>query len=162
MAEELFWETLKHLENLCPSFRLHGRSYCAIPRRFKRTINVVDSSTIQLVANCIDWAKHRRRKAAVKMHLRLDLHSFLPNFVLIKSAKSSDPKEAWQVCAGIKDGEIVIFDRAYVDFKHLHGLNRRGVFWVTRAKVNMQYKVMGQHSAPKGNIIKDIKSSSQE
>jgi hypothetical protein len=25
----------------------------------------------------MDWAKHRRRKAAAKMHLRLDLHSFL-------------------------------------------------------------------------------------
>ena len=157
MAEELFWATLAHLENLCPNFRLQGRRYCAIPRRFKRTIHVVDSSTIQLVANCIDWAKHRRRKAAVKMHLRLDLHSFLPNFVLVKSAKSSDPKEAWQVCVGIKDGEIVVFDRAYVDFKHLHNLDQRGVFWVTRAKVNMQYEVMGQHSVPEGNIIRDVK-----
>jgi hypothetical protein len=31
---------------------------------------------MELVANCIAWAKHRRRKAAAKIHLRLDLHSF--------------------------------------------------------------------------------------
>ena len=31
-------------------------------QRFKRTIYAVDSTTIQLVANCMDWAKHRRRK----------------------------------------------------------------------------------------------------
>ncbi len=40
---------------------------------FKLRIHAVDSIVIQLVANCMDWAKHRRRKAAAKMHLRLDL-----------------------------------------------------------------------------------------
>ena len=155
MAEDLFWTTLESLECSSPNFRLHGRRYSVIPRRFKRTINIVDSSTIQLVANCMDWAKHRRRKAAAKMHLRLDLHSFLPSFVVVKTAKSSDPKEAWAVCAGVKDGEIVVFDRAYVDFKHLYNLKKRNIFWVTRAKVNMQYDVVGQHSEPKGNIIRD-------
>ena len=51
------------------------------------------------------------------------------------------------VCAGISAGEIVVFDKADVDFKHLHELLLRGVFWVTRAKDNMQYEVVGQHSA---------------
>jgi len=32
---------------------------------------VVDSSTIALIASCIDWAQHRRRKAAAKLHVRL-------------------------------------------------------------------------------------------
>lgn len=156
MAKSLFWETLRHLESQHPRFRLEGRKYCAFPRRFKKVISIVDSTTIQLVANCIDWAKHRRRKAAAKMHLRLDLASFLPNFVHIKSANSNDAKEAITVCAGIKDGEIVVFDKAYVDFKHLHELLLRGIFWVTRTKDNMRYEVMGQHMEPKGNIIRDI------
>ncbi|MFA7186397.1 MAG: hypothetical protein WC082_15960 [Victivallales bacterium] len=65
--------------NLIPKpARVHGvdkqaRSFspnCALPRRFKRVINVIDSTTIKLVANCLDWAKHRRKKAAAKMHLR--------------------------------------------------------------------------------------------
>ena len=34
----------------------------------------------------------------------------------------------------IAEGEIALFDRAYVDFAHLHELSERGVFWVTRAK----------------------------
>ena len=45
------------------------------------------------------------------------------------------------MCAGIKAGEIVIFDKAYVDFEHLADLSLREVFWVTRAKDNMQFKV---------------------
>ena len=155
MAEDLFWKELAYLESISPGFRLGGRKYCAMPRRFKKVINVVDSSTIHLVANCLDWAKHRRRKAAAKMHLRMDLRSFLPNFVLVKSAGSNDAKEAWTVCAGISAGEIVVFDKAYVDFKHLFALQKRGVFWITRAKDNMKYETAGQHSVPKDNILRD-------
>jgi hypothetical protein len=156
MAEKLFWEVLGYLEALGPGFRMHGRKYCGFPRRFKRVINVIDSTTIKLVANCLDWAKHRRRKAAAKMHLRLDLRSFLPKFVLVKSAGSNDAKEAREVCAGISAGEIAVFDKAYIDFRHLFALMLRGVFWVTRAKDNMLYKVVGQHSRPSGNIIRDV------
>jgi len=119
MAESLFWNVLDELKGRCPSFVVQGRRYCGIPRRFKRLINIVDSSTIKLVANCLDWAKHRRRKAAAKMHLRLDLQSFLPAFVLVKSASSNDLAQSYEVCAGLKPGEIVVFDKAYVGFEHL-------------------------------------------
>jgi hypothetical protein len=156
MAEALFWKVLDELKGISPGFGLGGRNYCGIPRRFKRTINVVDSSTIGLVANCLDWAKHRRRKAAAKMHLRLDLHSFLPEFVLVKSASTNDLAQSYEVCAGVKSGEIVVFDKAYVGYEHLYILTGRGVFWVTRAKENMSYVVVGQHSEPKGRIIRDV------
>src|ERR1017187_4797625 len=156
MAKALFWNVLDGLTAMCPSFGLQGRHYCGIPRRFTRAIHVVDSSTIQLVANCLDWAKHRRRKAAAKMHLRLDLHSFLPEFVLVKSANTNDLAESYEVCAGVRAGEIVVFDKAYVGFEHLYSLSLRGVFWVTRAKENTGYEVVGQHSAPKGQIIRDV------
>jgi hypothetical protein len=156
MAEALFWSVLDELKMICPSFALQGRRYCGIPRRFKRVINVVDSSTIQLMANCLDWAKHRRRKAAAKMHLRLDLHSFLPEFVVVKSASTNDLAQSYEVCAGVRSGEIVVFDKAYVGFGHLYRLTERGVFWVTRAKDNMGYEIVGQHSEPGGNIIRDV------
>ena len=156
MAEKLFWEVLAHLNEISPNFRIQGRQYCALPRRFKRMIHVVDSTTLQLIANCLDWAKHRRRKAAAKMHLRLDLRSFLPNFILVKTAGTHDSAEAPALCEGINEGEIVIFDKAYVDFKHLWRLFQRGVFWITRAKDNMKYDVVGQHSAPKLNILRDV------
>jgi hypothetical protein len=46
------------------------------------------------------------------------------------------------LCAGIKSGEIVLFDKGYVDFGHLRDLDERGAFWVTRAKDNMAYDVV--------------------
>ena len=154
MAEELFWETLNSLQKRAPAFGM-GRKYVGMPRRFKRIINVVDSTTIRLVANCMDWAKHRRRKAAAKCHMRLDLQTFLPRFAIVKAAGTHDSTEAAELCANIRSGEIVVFDKAYVDFEHLYRLHERGVFWVTRAKQNMAYEIVGQHNAPHKNILLD-------
>jgi hypothetical protein len=109
-----------------------------------------------LIANCMDWAKHRRRKAAAKCHLRLDLQTFLPRFAIIDTARQSDSKRAREACAGVQAGEIVIFDRAYVDFEHLFDLWERGVFWVTRAKEGMSYRVTERRlKKPAGKILKD-------
>jgi hypothetical protein len=154
MMEELFWETLGHLRRLTPGFG-SGNGYVGLPRRFRRIVNVIDSTTISLVANCMDWAKHRRRKAAAKMHLRLNLQSFLPGFALVKAGNTHDATEARRVCAGIQDGEIAVFDKAYLDFEHLAELDERGIFWVSRAKENMQYEVVRERSSAKGRILRD-------
>lgn len=154
MAEALFWSVFAHLKKLSPSFG--GKTYKGFPRRFKRTIHAVDSSVIQLVANCMDWAKHRRQKAAAKLHMRLDLQSFLPSFVIVDIAKHNDNKRAREMCAGIGAGEIVLFDKAYVDFQHLSDLNKRGVFWVTRSKDNMKSRCMKCHlKQPQNKILRD-------
>ena len=42
----------------------------------------------------MNWAKHRRRKAAAKCHLRLNLQSFLPRFAIVDTARRSDAKRA--------------------------------------------------------------------
>jgi hypothetical protein len=141
MAEDLFWETLASLQRRAPAFGM-GRNYCGFPHRFRRVINVVDSTTIRLVAHCMDWARHRRRKAAAKCHMRLDLQTFLPRFALVKPAKSHDSTQAVALCAAMQAGEIAVFDKAYVDFAHLYNLHQRGVSWVTRAKDNMVYKII--------------------
>jgi len=156
MAEALFWETLGSLQAQAPNFGM-GRKYCGFPRRFKRVINAVDSTTIKLVANCMDWASHRRRKAAAKCHMRLDLQTFLPRFAVVKAANTHDSTEARELCIGIQPGEIVVFDMAYTGFAHLHELSTRGVFWVSRAKSNMQYEVVGEQTPATGKILRDVR-----
>lgn len=155
MAESLFWETLGHLQQQFPRFGFE-RKYKGFPRRFKRIINIVDSTTIQLIGKCIDWARHRRRKAAAKCHMRLDAQTFLPRFAIVRSAGSHDAKNARELCADIRSGEIVIFDKAYIDFKHLNDLTNRGIFWVSRAKENMSYTINKFRNRKHGYIISDI------
>jgi hypothetical protein len=152
MAEKLFWAVYEHLGNVSPQF-VSGRAGRRFARKFKRTIHVVDSTTIQLIASCMDWAKHRRRKAAAKCHLRLDLQSFLPRFAIIDTAREADAKRARELCCGIREGEIVILDKAYLDFDHLWDLDRRGVFWVTRGKENLQFAVIENYPVKAGGKI---------
>ena len=155
LAEKLFWEELKYLGDLSPGF-VSGKAGKRFLRRFKRKIHAVDSTTIQLMASCMDWAKHRRRKAAAKCHLRLNLQSFLPRFAIVDTARHSDAKKAWEVCAGLLAGEIVIFDKAYLDLLHLFELFQRGVCWVTRAKEGMQFKVVRRYQRGRlGHILRD-------
>jgi len=152
MAEKLFWTMTDHLTNSFPQFA-QGR----MPRglgRFKRRINIIDSTTIELVANCMDWAKHRRRKAAAKTHMRLDMESLLPRFAIVDSAKHNDNLRARELCAGLLDGEIVIFDRAYNDFDHLKDLDDRGVQWVGREKKGTACEVINTMEVS-GDIVAD-------
>ena len=155
MAQALFWDVLSHIQNSHPDFGI-GHKYSGLPRRFRRTVYAVDSTTIQLVANCIDWAKHRRRKAAAKCHMQLNLQTFLPEFALVKEASTHDSTEAYRLCMSLKSGEIAVFDKAYVDFPHLCDLDRRGIFWVTRAKDNMKYRIVKEHTKPKGDVLCDV------
>ena len=151
MAEQLFWRTLGHLKEQSPGFAGGQRRGPAF--RFKMPIHVIDSTTLELVANCMDWAKHRRRKAAAKTHMRLNLQSLLPSFVLVDTAGEHDNKRARELCAGIKSGEIALFDKAYVDYGHLRDLDQRGAFWVTRAKDNLAYEVVSQMPQSKDRKI---------
>jgi len=151
LAEKLFWSQLEYLQSLKPGFA-HGTRF-RLARRFKRVIHVVDSTVVELVASCLDWAKHRRRKAAAKCHLRLNLHSFLPGFAIIDTARENDAKRARELTAGIRAGEIVIFDKAYVDFDHLFALHQRGVFWVTRARDDFRYRVVKKMAKSKDKRI---------
>jgi hypothetical protein len=88
-AELVFWRTLAHLQHGDASFGRHrpgGHAGRSLLHRFKVRIHAVDSTVMELVANCMNWAKHRRRKAAAKMHLRLGLNSFLPTFAIVDPA----------------------------------------------------------------------------
>jgi len=155
MMEALFWKMTEHLQEQYRGFGRSGK-YIGLPRRFKRAIHAIDSSTIALVANCIDWAKHRRRKAAAKMHLRLNLQTFLPAFAVIEEAGHHDDTRMKALCAGLQSGEIAVFDKAYVHFENLFALNQRGVFWVTRAKDNMVYRVCRKRLRKRnGPILRD-------
>ncbi|MDP3069593.1 MAG: IS4 family transposase [Opitutaceae bacterium] len=140
LAEQLFWRVLGHLQRSFPRF---GRGATrGLAWRFRRTIHVVDATVIQLVAGCLDWARHNRRKAAAKCHLRLGLRSLLPGFVVVGSARESELARVRALCAGLREGEIVLFDRGYHWLAHFWELTQRGVFFVTRPKEKLGLRVV--------------------
>lgn len=140
-AEQLFWAMLDHWQVLTPSFGRAGQRPGYL-RRWRRAIHVIDSTTLQRVVSCMDWAKHRRRKAAAKCHLRLDLQSFLPRFAILGTARDADTSRARELCAGLREGEMAVLDKGDTDYAPFWDLTQRGVWWVTRAKEGMAYRVV--------------------
>ncbi len=111
--EALYWQTM---EFLCRTNGDFGSNKCrkGYLRRFKKAIHAVGSTTVQLVAKNLGWAKHRKRKAVAKIHMRIGLQGFLPQFALVKEAATHDVPMAYEVCAGRQPSEIVVFDKAYL------------------------------------------------
>jgi hypothetical protein len=152
MAQMLLWRMLEHLKSQTPGF---GTGRRRLPR-FKRCIQAVDATVIQLVANCMSWAKHRRRKAATKVHVRLDLQTMLPRFAIIDLQPHHENTRAPELCAALRSGEVAVFDKAYLALDHLWDLTQRGVFWVTRAKDNMDARVVKRlQNKVNGPVLRD-------
>jgi IS4 transposase len=60
------------------------------------------------------------------------------------------------LASSLKSGEIATFDKAYIKFKFLYQLTQRGVFWVGRAKKDMQYETIQVNEISKNSkIIRD-------
>ena len=124
MAEALYWRMFEHLQSICPSFTQY-RKHAGYIHRLKRDIFAVDSTTLPLTLRSIDWARHRRRKAAAKCHMRLNIGTFLPTYVVVDDAAHHDSVKAATLCAVMGRDDVLLADRAYVDLEFLAGLNAR-------------------------------------
>jgi hypothetical protein len=65
--------------------------------RFKNKLVSLDSTVIDLCLSLYDWAKFRRTKGGVKLHLVLDHDGYLPCFGIITDGKVADVKVAHQM-----------------------------------------------------------------
>jgi len=122
--------------------------------RFKNKLVSLDSSIIDLSVTLFDWAKFRRTKGAIKLHLLLDHDGYLPSFAWITEGKRSDVKVAQNL--RFDPGTIVVYDRGYNDYGLFAQWTAQGVFFVTRMKDNARYEAVGDKDVPKNrNILRD-------
>ena len=122
--------------------------------RFKNKLVSIDSTVIDLCLSLYDWAKFRRTKGAVKLHLVLDHDGYLPCFGIITDGKVHDVKAAHQM--NFAPDTIVVDDRGYNDYRLFAKWTEAGVFFVTRMKSNTQFKVVESRTVPQNrNILKD-------
>lgn len=133
-------------------FDLHFR---LLDSRFKNKLVSLDATVIDLCLSLYDWAKFRRTKGAVKLHLVLDHDGYLPCFGLITNGKVPDVTVAHQLA--FAPGTIVVDDRGYDnDYRHFAEWTETEVFFVTRLKANAQFEVVEEHEPPPHRrILKD-------
>ena len=132
MFRDLFYETLDVCRTAAPG--KHKKF------RFKNKLLSMDSSTISLCLSLFPWAKFRRTKGAVKLHLLLDHDGYLPTYAYISNGKKHDVTVARKV--PLAPGSIVAMDRGYNDYKLFGNWTDNGIFFVTRLKENADYEVI--------------------
>jgi hypothetical protein len=148
LFEELFWASLSR-------FRQQGLLGAPGKKfRFKFKLHLLDSTTISLCLSLFPWARFRRAKGGVKLHVLLDHDDYMPDFLAISEASQHDVKFARVL--QLKRGSFVVADRAYTDYALFAKWTDQGVFFVTRLKDNADYKVVRRLTPPQNrNIRKD-------
>lgn len=132
----------------------HGAGRGGKKFRFKNKLLSLDGSVIDLSVTMYDWAKFRRTKGGVKLHLLLDHDGYLPKYAVIEPANKAEIKVAREL--PLEPGTIVVFDRGYTDYRWFATLTAKGVYFVTRQRWNSHYKVEKELPvAEKGNIVSD-------
>lgn len=84
------------------------------------------------------------------MHCLYDHSGALPSFLVVTDGKKHDVKAAKDTSWPLLPDSIISMDKAYIDFKWLFSLDEDGLYFVTRAKKNLDYVVTGQHEVKEG------------
>lgn len=145
MYQNLFYDTLAFCKQAAPGKRQF---------RFRNKLLSLDSSTISLCLSLFPWAKFRRTKGAVKLHLLLDHDGYLPTYVYISNGKKHDVTIARKI--SLAPGSIVAMDRGYNDYKLFAQWTEDGIYFVTRLKDNADFIVVAEQRVPQNrNILAD-------
>jgi IS4 transposase len=100
-------------------------------------LKIIDSSTLPLNLTNHKWAKFRKTKAGVKLHLRLvfmEKGESYPEKVVITTAKEHD---RGQLEIMVDDKECMyVFDRGYLDYERFDRMTDDGYFFLSRLRKN--------------------------
>jgi len=109
-----------------------------IAEDIKGSCYAVDSTTIDLCLSLFHWAPYVPTKAAVKLHMVMDIRGSIPTFFDITNGKVNDVNFLDKIT--FEKESFYVLDRGYVSFKRLYTIHMAGSFFVTRAKDNMKFK----------------------
>lgn len=143
---DVFNDFLRKCQSLAPEHRF----------KFKNPLYTMDSTLIKLCLSVFPWASYRKRKGAMKLHTLLDHRGCLPSFLTITDGRTHDIRVVKDSSYGFPQllpDSIITVDRAYIDYNWLYSLTLNRVFFVTRAKSNLKYEVLGQQEVPQNKGV---------
>lgn len=115
-------------------------------------VYALDSSTIDLCMSVFWWAKFRSTKAGIKLHTLYDVKTTIPAYIHISEAKLHDVNVL--DILEYETESFYVMDKAYVDFRRLYALHKKGAYFVTRAKRNMRFRRMYSRKPDKKQGVK--------
>lgn len=101
-------------------------------------VYVIDSTTIDLCLNLFPWARIMEKKAALKLHIAMDLRGALPTFFHISKGRTPDLE--FLDILEYERGAYYIMDRGYIDFRRMFAIHQARAFFVIRARVDLRFR----------------------
>ncbi len=108
--------------------------------QLRRKVYLLDASIISLSLSLYNWAKFRTRKGAIKLHMLLDYEGCLPAFADLTKGNIHEIQVARKI--NFPEDSILVFDMAYYDFTWWNNLDSKNIWFVTRAKDNIDFEVV--------------------
>lgn len=140
MNKHRSWELFRdYYFDLLEHFKVLGMPGRKLLRNIKRKIYLMDASVVPLCLSLFDWARYRTTKGGIKLHAILDYDGLLPVFCQITDAATHDLTVAREQT--YPKGSVLVFDRGYYDFSWYNDLDSSGVFFITRTKSNLDYRI---------------------
>jgi len=107
-------------------------------KKFSNPLRIIDASIISLCLSKFNWAKYRKAKGAVKLHLNLDGDNCIPFDAYLTNGKEHEADRMQNLT--LESGVIYVMDRGYIDYKSLYSIELQDSIFVTRMKTNCAYK----------------------
>lgn len=112
----------------------------------------IDSTTIELCLSQSPWAEYLQEKAAVKLHVSLDLHGNIPDFIVISEAKQPDVE--FLDGFPFHPGAYYVLDRGYFSFNRLSHIHSCNAFFIIRSLNHVRFEVLNYHSVDKNTGLR--------
>ena len=128
---------------------------CNTAKKFKDPLRIIDTSVIPLCIKRFDWAKYRKSKGALKLHMNLDGDRNIPYDANLTDGKTHEANQMQNLCQ--ESGVIYAMDRGFVDYKSLYCIELQGSVFVTRMKRNGAFKRVHNNARKEGGpVLSDV------
>jgi len=125
----------------------------ALKNKFKINdkVYLLDTTTIDLCLSVFPWAKSRKTKGAVKLHMGIDANGYLPTFMTMTDGKVHESQ--WAKDLKLPKGSYVVFDRGFNDYSWYQSLMESDVFFVARLKKKSVIKKLKKRAGRKSHGV---------
>jgi Transposase DDE domain/Domain of unknown function (DUF4372) len=103
----------------------------------KNNVFAIDATVIDVCLSAFSWAKFRKTKGGVKVHVQLDLKTAIPEFIQITSASIHEVNILDNII--FQPDSFYVVDRGYTDFDRLYKIHKAKAFFIIRAKDNLNF-----------------------
>jgi len=130
LYEAIFHKLLKRCRQFAPKHKF----------KFEGKLCLLDATVIDLCLSVFPWAKFRKAKGAIKLHVGLDGDGYLPEFVSLTDGKTHESR--WAKALKLPRGSMAVFDMGFTDYGWYQTLMENGIFFVTRLKGNARIEYL--------------------